>query len=206
MVPDAPQRQPQIAGLISQEHHLRLRRCHGQSVRHLRTLGRSIIRGSGRGASRRGRSPFGGDGVGGGTLCQNQYILDDRLDDRLSILLERHQDVHPVARLHEVSDGSDDVEGDGLRPLSAPVPEASPFTKPWMMLVLAACVAFVVALITALLVAGRKAAPMTQQQQPVQYTYTQPMQQAPLARPAPPPAPAPPPPAEDLSDVDIELR
>ena len=90
---------------------------------------------------------------------------------------------------------------------AAPAPEPSPFSKPWMMLVVAACVAFVVALVTALLVAGRKPAPVAPQQ-PVQYTYAQPTPQAPIARPAPPPIAAPqaPPPAEDLSDVDIELR
>jgi serine protease Do len=89
---------------------------------------------------------------------------------------------------------------------AAPAPASSPFAKPWMMLVLAACVAFVVALVTALVVATRKAVPVAQQ--PVQYTYAQPMPQVPVTRPAPPvqAAPPPPPPAEDLSDVDIELR
>lgn len=92
----------------------------------------------------------------------------------------------------------------------APVEPPSPLSRPWMLLVAAAVVAFVVALVTALLVAGRKTLSVVQQAPPVQYTYAQPMQQQPMVtqpgavRPAaPPPAP---PQAEDLSDIDIELR
>jgi hypothetical protein len=79
-----------------------------------------------------------------------------------------------------------------------------PLAKPTTLLILAACVAFVVALITALLVAGRKPAPVIPPQ-PVQYTYAPPMQQAPAARPAAPAQPAATP-VDDLSDIDIELR
>ena len=57
----------------------------------------------------------------------------------------------------------------------------------------------------ALVVAGKKPAPAPQPT--VQYTYPPPMPQGqpPAPRPAAPPAP-PPPPADDLSDIDIQLR
>ena len=86
----------------------------------------------------------------------------------------------------------------------APVPAAppSPLNAPWVLLVAAAVIAFVVALITALLVAGKTTTPVVQQ--PVQYTYAQPVQQQPMPQPSV--RPAAPPQAEDLSDIDIELR
>ena len=90
-------------------------------------------------------------------------------------------------------------------PPGAPMPAAppSPLSAPWVLLVAAAGVAFVVALITALLVAGRKTTPIIQQ--PVQYTYAQPLPQQPMVA-QPTVRPVAPPPAEDLSDIDIELR
>jgi len=84
-----------------------------------------------------------------------------------------------------------------------PVAPPSPLSAPWVLLLAAAAVAFVVALVTALVVAGKRTTPVMQQ--PVQYTYAQPMPQQPMM-PQPAPRPAAPPQAEDLSDVDIELR
>lgn len=87
-------------------------------------------------------------------------------------------------------------------PTTTPAPP-SPLSAPWVLLVAAAAISFVVALVTALAVAGRKTTPLIQQ--PVQYTYAQPMMpQQPMAQA--PVRPASPPPAEDLSDIDIELR
>ncbi|MEI6501348.1 MAG: trypsin-like peptidase domain-containing protein [Armatimonadota bacterium] len=102
-------------------------------------------------------------------------------------------------------DGASPASGSPVPP-PAPVPAAppSPLSAPWVLLVAAAVVAFVVALITALLVAGKKTTPVIQQ--PVQYTYAQPIVQQPMVTQQQPVRPAAPPPAEDLSDIDIELR
>lgn len=93
-------------------------------------------------------------------------------------------------------------------PTPVPAEPPSPLSRPWLLLVAAAVVAFVVALVTTLLVAGRKTLSVVQQAPPVQYTYAQPQQPMMTppgtVRPAAPPAA--PPQAEDLSDIDIELR
>lgn len=104
----------------------------------------------------------------------------------------------------------------GAAPATPAVPAAPPPTppapagimQPWMWLVAAALVAFLVSLVTSLLVAksaSRGAAPVPAM------PYAPPTAgwgQAPPAQPGLPlpPQPAAPPPRDDLSDIDIELR
>jgi len=102
--------------------------------------------------------------------------------------------------------------GTGAAP---PAPRACPLGEPWATLTAAALVAFLVALITSLAVAKsatRRAGQMympgpAYQVAPQPYPTTPGWGQAPpqAPHPAPPPQPAPPR-AEDLSDIDIELK
>lgn len=119
------------------------------------------------------------------------------------------------AGLGEAPKGSEKTEPEPAAPIEGAAPAApapapmpaeppSPLSRPWALLVAAAVVAFIVALITALVVASRKAIPVPQAPPPVQYTYAQPAPPPGAVRPAAPPPVAPQ--AEDLSDVDIELR
>lgn len=87
---------------------------------------------------------------------------------------------------------------------SLPAPP-NPLAAPWVLLVAAAGVSFIVALVTALLVAGKKAVAVVPQ--PAPYSYAPPTAPTqPYAAPQPPVRPAAPPAQEDLSDIDIELR
>ncbi|MEN6403922.1 MAG: S1C family serine protease [Armatimonadia bacterium] len=93
----------------------------------------------------------------------------------------------------------------------APAAPARGLQNPWMLLAAAALVSFLVSLITALLVSRSAAREAVVPAAPAAYPapaptlgYQQPPA-PPLAAPMPPP-PAAPPPADDLSDIDIELR
>ena len=95
---------------------------------------------------------------------------------------------------------------------ATPTPPAASFMQPWMWLVAAAVIAFLVSLITAMAVAKSVARSAAFSAQPMGYAppaYPAPGwggAPTPVAQaPVPPPQPAPPA-AEDLSDVDIELR
>ena len=100
-------------------------------------------------------------------------------------------------------------------PAVPPVPAGGPaFMQPWMWLVAAALISFLVSLITAMAVAKSVARSAALSAQPMGYAppaYPAPgwgagaPPQPPASAPMPPPQPAPPP-AEDLSDIDIELR
>lgn len=111
---------------------------------------------------------------------------------------------------------AEDTEGpaaEGAPELPAePSAPAVGLHNPWMLLAAAALLSFLVSLITSLLVA-RSAARETIRGSAAPGTYPPPAPvagyQQPMAPPvaAPmPPAPAAPPPADDLSDIDIELR
>ncbi|MBU0609224.1 MAG: hypothetical protein KKI08_15160, partial [Armatimonadetes bacterium] len=100
-------------------------------------------------------------------------------------------------------------------PAAPPAPAGGPaFMQPWMWLVAAALISFLVSLITAMAVAKSVARSAALSAQPM--GYAPPAYPAPgwgAAAPSQPPAQAPisapqpsPPPAEDLSDIDIELR
>ena len=99
--------------------------------------------------------------------------------------------------------------GPEAAPPAEPAAPATGFMQPWMWLVAAALIAFLVSLVTSLLVAktvAARAMPATPMGQP-ELGYPAPGWGESAARPTPaaPPPPAAPP-TEDLSDIDIELR
>lgn len=96
-------------------------------------------------------------------------------------------------------------------PPPPPPPATPPAAAPWLMLVLAAVIALVVSLVTSLLVASRLATGRPPAAIP--YVAAPPPPPAPGQAAPAPPAPQPPAaqppaprPAEDLSDIDIELK